>query len=129
MTANADILQDEIQVSGIIHCSGGGLTKSINFGEGITYVQDGVCKVGPGKYEIIYETSQLLRKVFSTNTPIGELMDSPAALAALTAAAPRFTEIPEQYKKASIRQLAAAIPGSIPEEALDQFDQLFAGIE
>lgn len=37
-----DILQDDIQVSGIIHCSGGGLTKSINFGEGITYVKDGV---------------------------------------------------------------------------------------
>lgn len=34
-----DILQDDIQVSGIIHCSGGGLTKSINFGKGITYVK------------------------------------------------------------------------------------------
>lgn len=38
-----DILQDDIQVSGIIHCSGGGLTKSVNFGKGITYVKDGVC--------------------------------------------------------------------------------------
>lgn len=35
-----DILQDDIQVSGIIHCSGGGLTKSINFGNSITYVKD-----------------------------------------------------------------------------------------
>ena len=32
-----DILQDDIRVSGIIHCSGGGLTKSINFGRGIRY--------------------------------------------------------------------------------------------
>lgn len=40
-----DILQDDIQVSGIIHCSGGGLTKSINFGNGITYVKDEVCKL------------------------------------------------------------------------------------
>ena len=37
-----DILQDDIQVSGIIHCSGGGLTKSINFGENITYIKDGL---------------------------------------------------------------------------------------
>lgn len=37
-----DILQDDIQVSGIIHCSGGGLTKSINFGNSITYVKDAV---------------------------------------------------------------------------------------
>lgn len=37
-----DILQDDISVSGIIHCSGGGLTKSINFGKSITYVKDKV---------------------------------------------------------------------------------------
>lgn len=37
-----DVLDDDIEVSGIIHCSGGGLTKSINFGSGITYVKDGV---------------------------------------------------------------------------------------
>lgn len=40
-----DILQDNIYVSGIIHCSGGGLTKSINFGEGITYVKNEVCSL------------------------------------------------------------------------------------
>jgi phosphoribosylformylglycinamidine cyclo-ligase len=38
-----DILQDDIQVSGFIHCSGGGLTKSLNFGKSVTYVKDGVC--------------------------------------------------------------------------------------
>lgn len=38
-----DILQDDIQVTGIIHCSGGGLTKSINFGKRITYVKDKAC--------------------------------------------------------------------------------------
>ncbi len=37
-----DILQEDISVSGIIHCSGGGLTKSINFGQSITYVKDEV---------------------------------------------------------------------------------------
>ena len=35
-----DVLADDISVTGIIHCSGGGLTKSINFGEGLTYVTD-----------------------------------------------------------------------------------------
>lgn len=37
-----DILKDDITVNGIIHCSGGGLTKSINFGKGIVYVKDQV---------------------------------------------------------------------------------------
>lgn len=40
-----DVLEDGIQVSGILHCSGGGLTKSMNFGRGITYVKDELCKV------------------------------------------------------------------------------------
>lgn len=40
-----DILQDNIKVSGIIHCSGGGLTKSINFGKDLTYVKDEVCNL------------------------------------------------------------------------------------
>lgn len=51
-----DILQDDIQVSGIIHCSGGGLTKSINFGNGITYVKDKVCELPvPAIFEAIQE--------------------------------------------------------------------------
>lgn len=51
-----DILQDDIQVSGIIHCSGGGLTKSINFGKGITYVKDKVCNLAvPPIFKAIQE--------------------------------------------------------------------------
>jgi len=51
-----DILQDDIQVSGIIHCSGGGLTKSINFGKGITYVKDKVCDLAvPPIFKAIQE--------------------------------------------------------------------------
>ena len=51
-----DILQDDIQVSGIIHCSGGGLTKSINFGKGITYVKDDVCRLAiPPIFKAIQE--------------------------------------------------------------------------
>lgn len=42
-----DILADGIPVNGIIHCSGGGLTKSINFGDNLTYVKDDVWKLPP----------------------------------------------------------------------------------
>lgn len=35
-----DCLESNIPISGIIHCSGGGLTKSINFGKSIIYVKD-----------------------------------------------------------------------------------------
>lgn len=36
-----DVLENnDIRVNGIIHCSGGGLTKSINFGNDVVYVKD-----------------------------------------------------------------------------------------
>lgn len=40
-----DILEDNVNVNAIIHCSGGGLTKSINFGHKITYVKDEICNL------------------------------------------------------------------------------------
>lgn len=55
-----DILQDNIQVSGIIHCSGGGLTKSINFGKCITYVKDEVCNL---KVPAIFREIQEIRSI------------------------------------------------------------------
>lgn len=56
-----DILQAGIQVSGIIHCSGGGLTKSINFGKGITYEKD----VFPCRVSVppIFEEIQKIRDI------------------------------------------------------------------
>lgn len=36
------ILEEELNISGIIHCSGGGLTKSLNYGNGIKYVKENI---------------------------------------------------------------------------------------
>ena len=55
-----DILQANIPISGIIHCSGGGLTKSINFGYGITYVKDKVCDL---KVPPIFKAIQEIRDI------------------------------------------------------------------
>ena len=54
------IFESNIKVSGIIHCSGGGLTKSINFGKGITYVKDVIptLKVPP-----IFKAIQDMREI------------------------------------------------------------------
>lgn len=40
-----DVLESGVHVTGIIHCSGGGLTKSINFGDGILYIKDDVLNI------------------------------------------------------------------------------------
>lgn len=55
-----DILLDDVAVSGIIHCSGGGLTKSINFGKGITYVKEGVSSL---KVPAIFKEIQEIRDI------------------------------------------------------------------
>ena len=55
-----DVLQDDINVNGIIHCSGGGLTKSINFGRGITYVKD---KVANLDVPAIFKEIQRIRNI------------------------------------------------------------------
>ena len=55
-----EILHDNILVSGIIHCSGGGLTKSINFGNGITYVKDGLSDLAvPPIFKAIQEARDI----------------------------------------------------------------------
>ncbi len=92
-------------------------------------VTDGVCHVGPGKYEITYETTRPMRKIYSCDTPIVELLANPNVVSAMKQAAPQFTDVPPQYRQASIRQLAGHLPGAISDEMLAQFDQLLRGIE
>lgn len=41
----AKVLDNDIKISGIIHCSGGGLTKSINFGKNIAYIKDKLSEI------------------------------------------------------------------------------------
>ena len=54
-----DILQDDISVNGIIHCSGGGLTKSINFGKSITYVKHELNDAIPPIFKAIQESRKI----------------------------------------------------------------------
>ena len=58
------LLDDDIHVSGIIHCSGGGLTKSINFGKGITYTKDKLCDL---EVPPIFKEIQRIRNIDDYN--------------------------------------------------------------
>lgn len=55
-----DILAENIPVHGLIHCSGGGLTKSMNFGDNLTYVKDDVWKISTPP---IFKAIQKARKI------------------------------------------------------------------
>ena len=93
-------------------------------------VTNGVCHVGPGKYEVCYETTRPLRKLYSCDTPIKDLLANPAALAALKQVAPQqFTYVPAQYRQATIRELSKLAPGTITDEMMEQFDRALREIE
>ena len=92
------------------------------------HVSDGTCHVGPGRYELVYETSRTLRTIYSTYTPIRDLLASPAATAALREISPRFTEIPDQYRNLSMRELAKYTK-MISEDQLESFDKALAEVE
>ena len=54
------IKEKHINISGIIHCSGGGLTKSINFGKNIAYIKDNANKIKiPPIFKAIKETKNI----------------------------------------------------------------------
>ena len=56
--------ESKIVPSGIIHCSGGGLTKSINFGNNIAYIKD---KVNSIKVPPIFKEIQRIRNIDDYN--------------------------------------------------------------
>ena len=57
-------------------------------------VLDGVCHLGAGTYEITYETSQPLKKVYSTMTSIAELLSCPATRKVLERVMPTIGSVP-----------------------------------
>lgn len=75
------MLEDEINISGIIHCSGGGLTKSINFGNDIAYIKDNVSQIAtPAIFREIQESANIddynMYQTFNMGVGIEVVVDS-----------------------------------------------------
>lgn len=57
---------NKIRINGIIHCSGGGMTKCINFGTGIKYVKNSLLEIPP-LFNVIQKTEDIKwRYMFKT---------------------------------------------------------------
>ncbi len=56
--------EEKVKIYGIIHCSGGGLTKSINFGNNIAYIKDGINKF---ETPAIFKEIQEIRNISDYN--------------------------------------------------------------
>lgn len=89
-------------------------------------VRDGKCFVGAGTYEVSYETTRPAKKMYSTYTPIQELVNNPEIVSAMGEQL-HLDQIPGQALAASFRQLAEAYPSaSMSAEMLDQLDAALA---
>lgn len=89
-------------------------------------VRDGKCFVGAGTYEVSYETTKPAKKIYSTYTPIQELVNNPEIVSAMGEQL-HLDQIPGQALAASFRQLAEAYPSaSMSAEMLDQLDAALA---
>ena len=89
-------------------------------------VRDGKCFVGAGTYEVSYETTKPAKKMYSTYTPIQELVNNPEIVSAMGEQI-HLDQIPGQALAASFRQLAEAYPSaSMSAEMLDQLDAALA---
>lgn len=89
-------------------------------------VRDGKYFVGAGTYEVSYETTKPAKKMYSTYTPIQELVNNPEIVSAMGEQL-HLDQIPGQALAASFRQLAEAYPSaSMSAEMLDQLDAALA---
>lgn len=84
-------------------------------------VENGVCHLMPGVYNVSYELTESLKKVYSIETPICELLANSEVVEALGNMI-SADAIPSQYWGDSIREMNEKFGGRIPKEALDMLD-------
>ena len=72
----------------------------------------------PGHYEVSYQLSRRMGKNYSLDTPLRVLLQDKEAKAILEQNLPGM-DIPEQYKDASLKKMAANFGDRIPEEKVE----------
>ena len=72
----------------------------------------------PGHYEVSYQLSRRMGNNYSLDTPLRVLLQDKEAKAILEQNLPGM-DIPEQYKDASLKKMAANFGDRIPEEKVE----------
>lgn len=94
-----------------------------------TSVKDGVCCLEAGSYKVSYETMRPLRKIYSTYTPVGELLSVASVRGFLEERMPQIAQIPENMRGGSIREIAAYFADDVKPEMLDQLDMALLNLK
>jgi alpha-L-rhamnosidase len=86
-------------------------------------VKDGDCFVEAGTYQVTYELTESIKKVYSTHTLIRDLVANPQIVADLEDQI-HFSQLPMQSMDMSLRDLYEQYGGSVAEGVLDQWDEM-----
>ena len=80
-----------------------------------------------GVFEKTYTPDRPLRTVYSTDSPISDLLANARVKAALVRAIPQITQLPDTMRTMSMRQLAA-LTGTADAEQFEMLDAMLAGL-
>lgn len=86
----------------------------------------GTYSLEAGIFETVYTPDKPLRKIYSTQMPIGELLEVPKVKAALCRVMPQITQLPPSMAGLPMRVLAAKM--GAPAAMLDKLDAMLANI-
>lgn len=115
-----------------------------NFAEGeylkcdntsIKEIKEGQYILEPGKYMLSYKTNKNFKKIWSTYTPIKELLYHSEIKKILTKYSPTILDVPKEMRHQSIRDISSKYVGNDDnlrqqlDEQFTQMDQLLATIE
>ncbi len=93
------------------------------------HVEDGVCYLEAGEYEVVYQTSESLRKVLNSYLPVKVLMEEPKAAAALRQVSPGVDQMPGNMMSMSLRQITEMYGNPQMAAMLDRLDEMLGKIE
>ncbi len=84
--------------------------------------EDHVCCLTAGEYMVSYELTKSLKKIYSIDTPIRELLANAETVEVLEKFIP-MSAIPNQYLGHSIRQMTELFDSGFTEKALEMLDK------
>lgn len=87
---------------------------------------------GPGKFTLTYQTDVPMRKVYTIDMTLNELLSAPKVKAALIKMMPQLLQTPESYRNIPFRQLIMGFAKSgqaqIGETQIEGLDRMLRGI-
>ncbi|MFA9376369.1 MAG: family 78 glycoside hydrolase catalytic domain [Lachnotalea sp.] len=87
-------------------------------------VQEGVCYLTAGEYQVVYETTQSIKPIYDTTTPLIVLLQNPELKEKLYRIIMQINALSTQYLSNSIREITEKFKGSIDEEEMNKLDQM-----